>query len=392
MAIGYSPLSVPFRLTPEDMGVADYGSAYTKGVENAYTPKNLAEKLLAAQLSNKHQSIVNQFLPRSEEARIGGLEASRSAREIGNQGLAERLNEQLQGSQLMNKLRQQKLSEAENEHRLNESIFGDGNNPDLRQNMISGIRNKDNESLGMNENVVNAGNPNFYHLDELYNSNPLARKLLESKGFKQSQVTKVDPKTGITSVITTNPSGKVTVSQSGVASNNGFSPLTNKTRSTLQAQKQAIPQLKEVIEKLKNTPSPVELPLPYGVGKAYRASSRAEHDALVNLGKDTFVKAKGLNVTDKSLETGAHILDRKPYETDSSYHKRLDNLSESLNEDEKSVNKSLKKGISTNEAEPYETRPGEAEGESIPMYKNGVLHFIPVKEEKEAVKLGYKYE
>lgn len=93
----YSPIVNAFRQTPQEAGgQPDYMQALRQGmlgareaVDTVYKPKNMAEALLQAQLKNKHDTIINQFLPRSEEARIGGAEANRAAREILNQYLPE---------------------------------------------------------------------------------------------------------------------------------------------------------------------------------------------------------------------------------------------------------------------------------------------------------------
>lgn len=60
---------IPFRFT---------GSAMPNFAESFYKPPTLAAKLLEAQLKNKHDKIINQYLPRSEEARIGAIESNTS--------------------------------------------------------------------------------------------------------------------------------------------------------------------------------------------------------------------------------------------------------------------------------------------------------------------------
>ena len=47
----------------------NFAEAYNK-------PQSLAAKLLEAQLKNKHDSIINQYLPRSEDARINNILAN----------------------------------------------------------------------------------------------------------------------------------------------------------------------------------------------------------------------------------------------------------------------------------------------------------------------------
>ena len=352
---------LPFKLTSQDMGGFDLGKAIQSGLQNYNTfqearfkPKNLAEDLLAKQLQNK----INQ--PKADYAKDITL-ADLAHTRAGTQGLLDEHG--MRG--LRQQLLQQQVNQAKYEQDLNQSLFGGGQQsnqggmpspggqseqtgassiPSLRSNIESGMQ----QNAQPEPDVVNPGNPNLYHLDEIYNSDPRAKQYLDKKGFKQTQTTKYDPKTGVTSVITTSPSGKVTVSASGIKSTNGYSPLTNSTRTKLQLRKQAKPQLRDDIKQLIKAPSPVAPPLPYGLGNIYRADSRATHHSLVNAAKDTYVLAKGLNVTDKALETGEHVLDRGPNETDTAYRKRLQELYDSLKNDEKYTNEALDKGISTN--------------------------------------------
>ncbi len=73
-----------FRLSAEEAsGQPNYQAALQNAFKNsqaavdtAYKPKNMAEALLQAQLKNKHDSIINQFLPESEQARIAETQAN----------------------------------------------------------------------------------------------------------------------------------------------------------------------------------------------------------------------------------------------------------------------------------------------------------------------------
>lgn len=78
----YSPIMPSMKLTAQDMGVPDYQKALQDvfkntqdAYETAYKPKNMAEKLLEAQLKNKHDETINKYLDRSEQARIANTEA-----------------------------------------------------------------------------------------------------------------------------------------------------------------------------------------------------------------------------------------------------------------------------------------------------------------------------
>lgn len=79
----YSPIVNAFRQSPEEAGgqpnymnaLKNVFSGLQSAAETAYKPSDLAESLLAKQLQNKHDKIINEFLPRSEQARIGNTEA-----------------------------------------------------------------------------------------------------------------------------------------------------------------------------------------------------------------------------------------------------------------------------------------------------------------------------
>lgn len=78
MAVGWSVPNGATPLNADSMGQPDYFKAMQnafQGMTDVYKPKKAAEALLEAQLKNKHESIINQYLPRSEEARIGNTEA-----------------------------------------------------------------------------------------------------------------------------------------------------------------------------------------------------------------------------------------------------------------------------------------------------------------------------
>lgn len=411
---------VPSKLNAADMGGFggfDVSDALSKGFnlnkqfqEAKVMPKELAERLLNAQLQNKINKPKADY---AEDITLADLANTRA----GTQNLYD-----THGMSALNKqLLQQKVNQGNYEQNLNDSLFGSGQSSEPNQNPNNtpntGVGSNgttkpfkpNTQSLGElnpsnnNQNVVNQGNPSLYHIDEAYNNDPRARKYLESKGFKKSQTTKYDPKTGITSTITTEPSGKVTVTTNGVKSNNGTSPLTTKARSTLELQKLAIPQLKDLIKKLKNSPSPFEPQLPFGAGNIYRSSDRANYQSLINTGKDLFVKSKGVNATDKTLETGEKVLARGTLETDDAYHKRLDELDKLLDSDNEAINKVLSEGVSTKsedkkntpinkEIKKYNPNDYNAPAGSLGMYKNGELFFIPSDKAEEALAQGYTYE
>lgn len=122
------------KLNAQDMGAPDYQQALQNVFKNvqgaydtAYKPKNMAEALLAAQLKNKHDSIINQYLPRSEEARIANTEAGTGL--IGHQSKYYDRNAEseiaLRDAQrgLYGAQAQQAAQEAEMKRRMSEMMF-----------------------------------------------------------------------------------------------------------------------------------------------------------------------------------------------------------------------------------------------------------------------------
>jgi hypothetical protein len=351
MAIGFNLPNGAFRLNAQEAGgQPDYMAALQSGLkgsqmaaETVMKPQSLSEALLQAQLKNAHDRTINKYLPRSEEARIGSQEAS---------GAATRSNTSM--DDLRRQLLQQGVSKGEADRVLRQQMidaFKTSGTSDLPSKDVDSTAQPTGES-----SIVDQGNPNLYKIDQMF-SNPLMRKMLEGQGYKQTQTTHLDPKTGSVSVITTSPSGKVTVhTTKGSVANKG-TPLTTKTISTLQLQKQAIPQLKKVIDDLIAAPSPFEPEGPFGVGKIYRANDRAKHQALVDLGRDIFVKAKGINATDTTLGTAKNVLDRRTGESDKSYHKRLLTFKDTLDNDEKDVDSALGGKSSTNKPKELTYNP-----------------------------------
>lgn len=366
-----------FKLTGKDLGGFDLHDAIQKGFksykdyhEAANTPKRLSEALLAAQLQNK----INK--PKAEDAQ--------NWYELEKRGLSD--THGLSG--LNQQLLQQKVNQGISDQKLNDFITNGGRTSDQGDNAgvtaegpganlgeptvantFPGRTGKPTpQSVGneiiapsLSQNMTNGmaaptvqatGNPNLYHIDDLIQGNPHAAALLKKQGMEIKRNVKYDPKTGVTSVVTQYPSGKVTVSASGVKANGGKSPLTTKTLSSLQSAKVAIPQLKAVIDKLIATPSPVHPKLPYGAGDLWRPGARKEHDDLVNLGKDLFAKAKGLTTTEKALETGAKTLDRGNFQSDATYHAALLKTKALLDSDEKEINDAINQGVFTGKTPP----------------------------------------
>jgi hypothetical protein len=332
----------------------DIGEAISKGYKQGMQPRVMAEELIKSKLANKIQSVKAQYAQQMEEAGLAHMLAS-------TQGLGD-----AHGMAGLNRqLLQQKINQSNWEQNLNNSLFknknpmqnsGNDSGNDYGNDSFGGSdipsiypsekpTAEDNVNDGMgartsNKNVVFAGNKDLYHIDDMIDSSPQAAAYFKNKlGYQKKITTKVDPKTGMATVITQYPSGKVEMETSRAGGHAGNVPLTTKTISSLQSAKVALPQLRQVIDKLIESPSPAKLP--YGI--PWRPGASKEHDDLVNLGKDLFAKVKALTSTEHALKTGQ----QGNYSTDESYHKALLKTKALLDDDEKGIDSALGQGILT---------------------------------------------
>ncbi len=352
---------VPFKLSAQDMGGFDLGKAIQSGLQNYNTfqearfkPKNLAEDLLAKQLQNK----INQ--PKADYAKDITL-ADLAHTRAGTQGLMDEHG--MRG--LRQQLLQQQVNQAQYEQDLNKSLFGGGQQsnqggmpspggqseqagessiPSLRSNIESGMQ----QNAQPEPNVVNPGNPNLYHLDEIYNSDPRARQYLDKKGFKQTRTTKYDPKTGTTSVITQYPSGKIVVEANKSAST-GFVPLTEKTKSTQQnivtGIDSAVPALKKILD--------LDIPK-QGAWNIFSPQNQATYSALSGGAIDSLVAGLGLPKIQSSTDLVKDMVHRKANESESHYKDRIRDLLTDLSLRKNRAIQTLQQGLSLKEDVPVE--------------------------------------
>lgn len=110
--------------------------------------------------------------------------------------------------------------------------------------------------------------------------------------------------------------------------NPGGSNLNKDVQSIHQKIITLTPKANAAIQKIIDLPSPIEIP---GTGMFY-ADQKAAHHAAVKAAAETATKAQAWPGTMGSIETAIEILERRPYETDAGYRKRLQALqNEGLN-------------------------------------------------------------
>lgn len=234
----YSPTMPNMKLTAQDLGAPDYQQALQNVFNNVYKPPTLQAQLLDAQLQNK----INQ--PKaadaqnwydiqkqveSARAKLYGAQANQASMDyLQNKQFYDALSNVYPGSrkyysenndindanynqnQSYQPLIYRQLSNPEDvpmEHANQNNPSVNASQQNLQNIPQSEYVNSDSPEIGHSQ-IINPGSSSMYQLDKLYDENPFARIGLEKKGFKKTQTVKVDPSSGVTSVVTTYPSGK----------------------------------------------------------------------------------------------------------------------------------------------------------------------------------------
>ena len=179
--------------------------------------------------------------------------------------------------------------------------------------------------------ILTQGEPRLASIDALYDQNPLSRALLEKKGFKKSQKIEFDKKTGQTRIMTTYPSGKVTLQMVGnaAAGQDGI-PLTNAGVTRHQKIISSVDSALPIIDKILDLKGFSAYPLSsLGIPSVF-GNKQAKYNGLVSGGLDSVFGAFGLPATNEGLKTAREQLEIRHWETPAAYRKRLRELKEDL--------------------------------------------------------------
>lgn len=179
--------------------------------------------------------------------------------------------------------------------------------------------------------VITQGEPRLAAIDALYDRNPLSRALLEKKGFKKKTEVKFDQKTGQTRILTTYPSGKVTLqlASPGGTAGDGI-PLTNKMISKHQNIISSVDVALPILDKILNLKGFSAYPLSsLGIPSVF-GNKQAKYDSLVNQALDSLMGAFGLPLSNEGLKTVKDQLEIRHFETPGAYRKRITKLVEEL--------------------------------------------------------------
>ncbi len=373
MAIGFNLPGVPFRA---ESNVPDYLGALSRGMTIGNQPKKQSEELLASMLQNKINAAKAKYAMQNEAANLASTQTGTS---LNNLKLQQIQNEMAQnkmfqdlmsGRQPQNQQstpiapqgiqgvsdysdngmpgegpgvaasasaydtfpgrranRPQAQNVSQNVPQANSSIVPQA--PNLQQNISNGL------SHG-NKQLASEGDPNLYHIDQMYDQYPWFRKKLEKEGYKKTQTTKYDPKTGTTTTITTSPSGKTEISTIS-GGGNGKMPLTNDVKSRMQKVVALAPQVIKDIEDLKNTPSPARIPF----APWWKPDQRNAFQRKVKELSESLAVAKAWPSVLGSIERAEEIINRGDYESTDAYKKALDDVIKKIKEAESNAQETL---------------------------------------------------
>lgn len=208
-------------------------------------------------------------------------------------------------------------------------------------------------STSPEEVVTKKGLPHLAGIDQMYDSNPLSRAFLEKRGYKKTQETKLDNKTGKITTITTYPSGKVTSSSVIPDQSSNTSdgiPLTNKVLNSAVSQVRGIDAVMPYIDKLIAMGEKDELPISHSGwwNPLSFTDAQASYHGLLSEALDKYMNATGLNITDKSLDTVREILQRRGGESTKHYIQRLKDAKLGKIKDRKMNVSMIQKGLKKN--------------------------------------------
>lgn len=351
MAIGYSPIVSSQRAT---LGVPDLGAALRSGFETNIKmaeardkPKSLAEALLNAQLKNKHDQIINQYLPQEKEAGIAHTQAGTGL--IGQNTLAQKIKNQF--------LEERERAELNN-LRAPKSMSGEtGQLIQLLNTLPSDSPyRKQVEQILSNKAAGTSGTTVFGE-----NGQPLVQ-IGGTKGGKGSSGG---------GVYLNQQTGEVTSLPTG-------STATNLQGRIIGAEN-VEPFINEIVEKLPQFQSLPKRGQTYAqglsnslLGTNYIAPSElAGGEAAIKEASEGMIKSFGLNATGANRQAMEDILRPRFGESPSGYKNRVNGQLERFVENKELAKRTLRGGVKLNE--------GEGKGKVVEYARNAQGRFVPVQ-------------
>ena len=193
-----------------------------------------------------------------------------------------------------------------------------GGAPKYAQNLNA--ESNQNEMPGMKKEIANEGDQSKEYLNRMYDQHPEWRAGLKKNGYEKTQDVKFDPKTGISSIITKYPNGRVEVSHTE-QTDDGFSAPTPAVKTANQGIISAADNVLPVIKSLKKLKTPNAF-----FGKAFQAGINAKYEGKAGQAIDQLMTALKLPSVVESIHIVEKMVTRRSGETDDEYHGRLDNL------------------------------------------------------------------
>lgn len=211
----------------------------------------------------------------------------------------------------------------------------------LAQNIKQGLASN---TKNNNEQILSPGNESLSRINDIWENYPEYRKELEKRGLKKTQTVKYDPKTGVSSVITSYPNGKTTVKASGSTGEN--SPSTMAIKTANQKTINGIRNARPIIEKLIKDTEKGNVPGQW-IGHYFHPDLQAAYYSDVIQSSDTLASAFGYPGTGEGLHKAEQTVIRKPRESDNGYVARLKSLLKDMDVREENAGSILTKGINT---------------------------------------------
>lgn len=328
-------------------GGIDLAGSIRSGLENSnriqearFKPQQLLEELRAKRLANKINEAKAKFAEQQELANLQYTQAG-----TGNLGSQTSLNK-TNIQRILQDIAQKK-SQIQQDKSFQDLLSGNAQSVTNNESFIPSLSQKMKDGMINNtsEQVLTPGNPNLQHINNLYEQYPQYRKKLEAMGFKQTQNVKYDPKTGITSIVTKYPNGKVKVQTSNNLDSE-HNPVTTATKTQAQKTITAITNAKPIIQKLIDDTKNGVVPGQW-IGKYFQPDKQASYFSDVIQSSDTLAGALGFPGTNEGLHQAQQTVLRQPRESDSGYISRLQNLLKDIDKREETAQGNLNKGVPT---------------------------------------------
>ena len=320
---------------PDLSGIGDLVENLGKGYSIGRMPDTMREEQEGRMRDNAIKAIQQKFLPQEKQAGLDNLKLDISAKK--QAALQEALLNQAYGDAYTKGgaqpstpgLAQAPASTPQDfkgvQFRMNEPGVNKGQPMTDNASRASGGFSHPSQSSG--GEVLSEGSPSMYGLDNLYETNPMARPLMDKRGLKKTQDVKYDSKTGETRITTTWPSGRIEVQRSG--GNAGGVKNTNavitKAQNTVNGVVNALPILDDLIADVKAGKIPGTL-----LGGTFKRDQHANYASNISESAETLANALGYPNTEGGFLQAEKVVARDFGESDNNYEKRLIRLKEKM--------------------------------------------------------------